>query len=128
MSMLKLPFLVDLQQKVGNFLSFNNYFKKYFKLVCRNTVVVITLATGVMFHLFPCMYFLMFGSLRRCPRVGRPPMKWSATTESLRNTGVSYLKLRHTNLLCKAWTGTGLVCVIYTLSTTHASSVCIIHV
>jgi hypothetical protein len=41
--MLKLPLLVDLQQKVGelvkpyfhDFLSFNNYFKKYFKFKYR---------------------------------------------------------------------------------------------
>jgi hypothetical protein len=37
-----------------NFLSFNHYFRKYFKLVCRRDVVMVTLA---MFLPFTCMCF-----------------------------------------------------------------------
>jgi hypothetical protein len=53
------------QRKVGelvvvflhNFLSFNHYFRKYFKLVIRTTVVMVPLTTGIIFLLFACMQF-----------------------------------------------------------------------
>jgi hypothetical protein len=40
-----------------NFLSFNGYFRKYFKFTYRKNVVMVTLTTGVMFLLFTCMHF-----------------------------------------------------------------------
>jgi hypothetical protein len=70
MSVLKLPFLVDLPQKVGDLLlsvtsSFNPYFRKYFELVYRKNVVIVTLTTGTMFLLFTCIHFSVWGILQR---------------------------------------------------------------
>jgi hypothetical protein len=73
MSVLKLPLLVDLQQKVGelfffhNFLSFNHYFRKHFKLVYSKNVVTVTLTAGTVFHLFICINFWAWGILRSWP-------------------------------------------------------------
>jgi hypothetical protein len=56
MSVLKLHFLVDLQQKVGELVlsitsspTYNHYFRKCFKLVYRKHVVITTLTTGISF-------------------------------------------------------------------------------
>jgi hypothetical protein len=47
-----------------NVLSFDHYFRKYFKLVYRKNVVVVTLTTGVMFLLFTGMHFRVWGILQ----------------------------------------------------------------
>jgi hypothetical protein len=65
-SVLKLPLLVDLQQKAGelffhNFLFFNHYFTKYFKLMYKKNVAMENLTAGIMFLLFTCMVFWMWG-------------------------------------------------------------------
>jgi hypothetical protein len=87
----KTAFIGSPSAKIGrisyfhNFLYFSHYFRKYFKLVHRKTVVMVTLTTGIMFLLFNCMPFcgeFYEGS----PRVRRPPIKWSAIAEILRNT------------------------------------------
>jgi hypothetical protein len=46
-------------------LSFSHYFTKYFKLVYRKNVVIVTLSTSIMFLLFICMRFWVWGVLRR---------------------------------------------------------------
>jgi hypothetical protein len=77
MSVLKLSLLLVL--------TCNQYFRKYFKLVHRKNVVMLTLTTGIIFLL------LLVCSLRRvefyegCPRVPRTRMKLSTITEGLRN-------------------------------------------
>jgi hypothetical protein len=48
------------------FLSFSHYFRKCFKLVYRKNVVVVTLTIGIMFLLFTCLHFWVWGILRRC--------------------------------------------------------------
>jgi hypothetical protein len=50
-----------------NYLSFNNYFVKYFKLVYIKNVVMLTSATGIMFLLFTCMHFWVRSVIRRWP-------------------------------------------------------------
>jgi hypothetical protein len=68
-----------------NFLSFSHYFRKYFKLLYRKNVVMVTLTTGIM-----CLLFT-FGRAEfheGGPRVSRPPMRWSAIAVSLRNNGI----------------------------------------
>jgi hypothetical protein len=47
----------------------------------------VTLPTGIIFLLFTCIHFWVWGILRKMggPRVRRPPMKWSAIAESLSN-------------------------------------------
>jgi uncharacterized membrane protein YphA (DoxX/SURF4 family) len=70
LSVLKLPLLVGLQQKVSELvlsitLSFNNYFIKYFKLVYRKNVIMETVTTAIMFLLFTCMLFWVWTILRR---------------------------------------------------------------
>jgi hypothetical protein len=80
MSVLKLPLLVDLQQKVGELLLFAAFcpslFYKTFKFVYRKNVVMATVTTGIMFLLFGCMHFSFYGILVRL----------SANARSLRNT------------------------------------------
>jgi ABC-type transport system involved in Fe-S cluster assembly fused permease/ATPase subunit len=81
MSVLKLSLLAYFQHKVGEIsylLSFNHYFIKYFKLVYRQNVVMVTLITVIMFLLFTCMHFSVRGILR----------KWSATAESSRHAAL----------------------------------------
>jgi hypothetical protein len=63
MSVLKLPLLVDVQQKVGQlafykFFSFNHCSRKYFKLVRRRNVVMVSLTTDTMLVLFTYVYTL----------------------------------------------------------------------
>jgi hypothetical protein len=53
-----------------NFLSYNYYLRKCFKLVHRRSVTMVTLITGTTFLLFTFMQFLVWGILRR----------WSACT------------------------------------------------
>jgi hypothetical protein len=57
--------------------------------VCAKAVSV-TLATGVMVFIFSCIHFRVRGILQKnvCPCVRRPPVKWAAVAESLRNTGL----------------------------------------
>jgi hypothetical protein len=75
-----------------NLLSFNHYFRKCSKLLYIKNVVMITLTTGIMFLLFTCIRFWVWGILRRWSAcVCRPPMKWSTTAKSLRNTGFEIL-------------------------------------
>jgi hypothetical protein len=62
-----------------NFLSHNHYFRKCFKLVYRNSVVMLTWTTGIMFLLFTCTPFGVWGILRR----------WSAIAENVRNTDLN---------------------------------------
>jgi hypothetical protein len=67
-------------------LSFNRYFRKYFKLVYRKNVVIVTLTTRKCFSYslactFGCGEFYEGGA-----RVHQPPIKWSKTIKSLRNT------------------------------------------
>jgi hypothetical protein len=50
-----------------NLLSFNHYFRKYFKLVYTKSVVTVTLTTGMIFFLFTCMHFWVWRILRRWP-------------------------------------------------------------
>jgi hypothetical protein len=74
MSVLKLPLLVDVQQKVGElafhkFFSFNHCSRKYFKLVRRRNVVVVSLTTDTMFVLFTYVYFVWAWEILR---------RWSA--------------------------------------------------
>jgi hypothetical protein len=96
MSVLKLPLLVPSTEsrKISsfhNFLSLNNYFRKYFKLVCLYVcvcVVMETLSTSITFLLFTCMHFRVWGILWGWSRVCRPPMKWFMITKSLRNTAL----------------------------------------
>jgi hypothetical protein len=71
-----------------NFLSFNRCFRKYFKLVYRTDVVMITSVTDIVFLLFTCKHFWVWIILRGVPRVGRQPMKWSVIAWSLRNTAI----------------------------------------
>jgi hypothetical protein len=47
-----------------NFLSYSHYFIKYFKSVYIKNVVMVTLTTGIMFLLFTCMHFWVWGILR----------------------------------------------------------------
>jgi hypothetical protein len=63
MSVLKLS--TD-SRRISSFrnLSYNHYFRKYFKLVHTN-VVMVTLTTGIAFLLFTCMYFWVWGILWR---------------------------------------------------------------
>jgi hypothetical protein len=75
-------------RRIGSFhkfLSFNPYFRKYFKLVYRANVVVLTSTTDVMFLLFSSEFY------EGVPRVRRPPAKWSATAWSLRNNALNAL-------------------------------------
>jgi hypothetical protein len=44
--------------------SFSHYFRKYFKLMYRNDVVVVTFTTGIMFLLFTCIHFRLWVILR----------------------------------------------------------------
>jgi hypothetical protein len=69
-----------------NFLSFMHNFRKYFKLVYRTNVVMVTLATGVMFLLFTSMHFWVGEFYEGGPSVHWPPMKWFTIGESLRNS------------------------------------------
>jgi hypothetical protein len=48
-----------------NFLSYSHYFRKYFKLVSRKNVVMVTLTTIIMLLLFTCMHFRVWGILWR---------------------------------------------------------------
>jgi hypothetical protein len=50
-----------------NFLSYNHYFRKCFKLVNIKNLVMVTLTTGITFLLFTCMHFWVWGTLRRWP-------------------------------------------------------------
>jgi hypothetical protein len=87
----KTALLVDLRQKVGKlvlcitFLCFSHYFRKYFKLVYRKNVVIVTLTTGIMFIQFACMHFGHGEFYEGGSRVRRPPVKSSPIAESLRN-------------------------------------------
>jgi hypothetical protein len=91
MSVLKLPLLVELQQKVGELVlsvtscpetiiletDLNQYVKN---------VVMVALTRDIMFLLLTCTHFWVGGILRRWSACGRPHMKWSAFIESFRNT------------------------------------------
>jgi hypothetical protein len=44
---------------------------------------MVTLTTGIMFIVFTYMHFLVWGIYEGGPRVRRPPVKWSAISESL---------------------------------------------
>jgi hypothetical protein len=46
-------------------LSSNHYFIKYFTLVYSKNVVIVTLSTSIMFLILICMYFWVWGVLRR---------------------------------------------------------------
>jgi hypothetical protein len=46
------------------FLSYNHCFRRCFKLVFGINVVMATLTTGIMFPLFTCMHFWVWGILR----------------------------------------------------------------
>jgi hypothetical protein len=78
MSVLKLTLLVDFQHKVGELVLYitscplSIVLKKYFKIAYRKCGYG-KLTTGIMFLIFTCMQFWVWGSL-------------SATAESLRNT------------------------------------------
>jgi hypothetical protein len=50
---------------------------------------MVTLAIGITFLPFPCMNFLCREIYEGGPCVRRPPMKWSAMAENLRNTALS---------------------------------------
>jgi hypothetical protein len=50
---------------IHNFSSFNHCFIKYIKLVCRKSMVMVTLTTVIMFILFTCMHFWVWGILWR---------------------------------------------------------------
>jgi hypothetical protein len=65
------------------FLFLNHYVIKYFKLVHRRSVVVVTSTAGIMFLLFSCMHFWVLGIVRRRSACDVPPIKWSATAWSL---------------------------------------------
>jgi hypothetical protein len=49
---------------------------------------MVHLTTGIMFLLFTCMHFWVGNFKKDGQRVHRPPVKWSAIAESLRNTAV----------------------------------------
>jgi hypothetical protein len=51
---------------------------------------MVTLTTSIIFLLFPCVHFQVWGILGKMggPRVRRPPMNRSATAESLGNLPV----------------------------------------
>jgi hypothetical protein len=64
MSVLKLPLPSTESRRISsshNLLSYNRYCRKYFKLVYRKYVVMVTLTTGIMFLLFTCMHFWVWG-------------------------------------------------------------------
>jgi hypothetical protein len=48
-----------------NLLSFNHYFRKYFKLVYRKNVVIVTLTISITFLVVTCMHIWVWGILRR---------------------------------------------------------------
>jgi hypothetical protein len=80
MSALKLPLIADLKQEIGELVFFPvtsslSYFIKYFKVVYIKTVVKLTLTTGVMFLLFTCTHFWVWGIYEGSPRMRRPLMK-----------------------------------------------------
>jgi hypothetical protein len=91
MSVLKLCSSVDLQQcrlisYFHNFLSYNHYFRKCFKLEYRKNVFIVALTTGISYslaYMFGCGEF--YGGV---PRVPPPPVKWSGIAEILRKTGL----------------------------------------
>jgi hypothetical protein len=87
-----------------NFLSFNHYFRKYFKLVYIKSVVMVILTARIMFLLFTCIHFWVWEILRKMggPRVPRPPMKWSENAESLSNTAHRGVGLSVGYGLCRA--------------------------
>jgi hypothetical protein len=89
-----------------NFLSFNHYFRKYFKLIYRKNLVMLTLTAGVMVPIH--VHALLVGVVVCvCPdRL----MKWSAIAENLRNThlmnvaGVRYSLLASVECHHQLWT------------------------
>jgi hypothetical protein len=74
------------ERSFHNFLFYNYYFRKCFKLVYRKHVVTLTLTTGKVFLLFTCMYFWVSGILRRWSACAPTAYKVSAIGEILRNT------------------------------------------
>jgi hypothetical protein len=48
-----------------NFLSFSHYFRKYFNLVNRIHLIMVTLTTGAVFFPFTCVHLWVWGILRR---------------------------------------------------------------
>jgi hypothetical protein len=71
MSVLKLPLLVDLQEKIGELvISISScpttvILETVLNLCTQKNVVVVTLTAGIMFLLFTCMHFRVWGILRR---------------------------------------------------------------
>jgi hypothetical protein len=71
-----------------NFLSFSRYFRKYFKLVYIKNVLMVTLATSIMFLLFSCMHFCVWGILRRQSACAPTAYKVFLDYRNLRNTAL----------------------------------------
>jgi hypothetical protein len=51
-------------------------------------MVMVTVTTGMMTYLFACTYFWCGEFYEGGPCMRWPPVKWSATAESVRNTGL----------------------------------------
>jgi hypothetical protein len=69
-----------------DFLSYNYYFITWFKLLYRKNVVMVTLTTSINLSCSLSCAFWCGKIYEGGPRVCRPPIKWSAITEILRNT------------------------------------------
>jgi hypothetical protein len=92
MSVLKVPPKVSRRiSSFRNFLSFNDYFRKYFKLVYRKNMVMATLSIGIMFPLFTCMHFWVWGILWRWSAFALTAYEVVRDCRNLRTTALRYI-------------------------------------
>jgi hypothetical protein len=93
-----------------SFLSYNHYFRKYFKSVYNN-VVMVTLPTGIKLFLFTCVHFLVWGILRK--RSACAPTAYEVVSDY--GTFEKHLSYRYACLFTNHWGTSFRIIYIYHL-------------